>query len=117
CRRTARSWARPACGWSVLPLERSSMSNLEADLTEVVLGPVILQGGSDLLETEGSVNHRLQPVHLDRADHVFLVGSAADRDSAHADLRGKQGRYEHLARETRQHSDQCDVPPEAARGH
>ncbi len=73
----------------------------ENHFSEVALRPVVLERAGNPTQLEASIDHRLQPVHLDCANHVFLVRPAADRDSAHAELSGEQCGDEHFARRSR----------------
>jgi hypothetical protein len=58
--------------------------DIDADLSEMTLSLVVLERCANLVEFEPSIEHRLEPVHFDRADHVFLVGAAADGNAVDA---------------------------------
>src|SRR2546423_12175915 len=92
--RRAVIFQRPKVAFRVL--------NFEANLAKVILGFVILESRADLLQRKTPIDNGLEPVSRYRANHVLLIGAAADGDAADPDLIRKQCWDRHFARKTGQ---------------
>src|SRR2546427_528975 len=73
--------------------------------------------GRDFYEPEALVDYRLQAIHRYSPNHIFLVGSAADRDSAYANLSCKQSWHDDFAAKSRENADQGNVSTQLAGCH
>src|SRR5580692_10369075 len=81
----------------------------EANLAEVLLGFVMPERSDDFRKRKTAVDNRLQTIGRYRPDHILLIRSAANGDSADTNLIRKQRRDRHFSRKTSQHADEGDM--------
>src|SRR5439155_14517389 len=85
-------------------------SKFEANLAEVLLGFVILEGSDDFLQRKTAVDDGLQTIDRYRPNHVLLICAAANGDPADANLIRKQCRDRHFSRKPCPDADYGDMP-------
>src|SRR5712664_3218025 len=72
-------------------------SKLKADLAEVFLGFLVLKSSRDLLQRKAPIDYRFQIVCRNRPNHIFLISSAANRNSADTNLSREYSREQDFA--------------------
>src|SRR2546423_4808815 len=77
----------------------------EANLAEVLLGFVIVEGSDDFLQRKTAVDNGLQTIGRYRPNHVLLILSAANGDPADTNLIRKQCGNRHFSRKNSQDAD------------
>ena len=61
-------------------------SNVEHDLAKVPAALLVTECGDNLFQREVTVDHRAQPVCLDRPHHLLLLAAAAHQQRLQAQL-------------------------------
>src|SRR5437867_13254068 len=83
---------------------------LEANLAKVLLGFEIFEGSDDFLQQKTAVDNGLQTIDRYRPNHVLLICSVADGDTADTNLIRKQCGDLHFCRNTSQDANEGDMP-------
>src|SRR5882672_469587 len=91
--------------WRRIRQSDREILKFEANLAEVLLGFVILEGSDDFLQRKTAVDNGLQTIDRYRPNHVLLICSAANGDPGDTNLVRKQCRDRHFYRKTSQDAD------------
>src|SRR5205823_9859377 len=84
-----RSSSTPRAGYRIQQ-STGGILKFEANLAEVLLEFVILEGSDDFLQQKTAVDNGLQTIDRYRLNHVLLICSAANGDPAYTNLIRKQ---------------------------
>jgi hypothetical protein len=76
---------------------KQGISDFQGNLAEVLPGFVVFEGRADFLQRETAIDDWLHAIGVYRPNHVFLICSAANGDSADSNLIGKQCRDRHFS--------------------